>query len=73
MSRLEAGINMGLDDFIETLRLAVPDADDRNLRAVARSVRRLVLAGLLDRSMTQSEIEEELRAVVSGVPVGRRD
>jgi AcrR family transcriptional regulator len=73
MSRLEVGINMGLDDFIETLRLAVPDADDRNLRAVARSVRRLVLAGLLDRSMTQSEIEEELRAVVSGVPVGRRD
>jgi len=50
----------------------LPDAEDRDLHAVARSVRRLVLAGLVDRSVTQSEIEEELRAVVSGVPVGRR-
>ncbi|TMD15833.1 MAG: TetR/AcrR family transcriptional regulator [Chloroflexi bacterium] len=72
MSRLEANLNVGLDGFAQTLRLALPDADDRDLRAVARSVRRLVLAGLVDRSITQSEIEEELRAVVSGVPVGRR-
>lgn len=72
ISRLEAGINMGLEDFTLTLRLALPDADDRDLRAVARSVRRLVFAGLLDGSITQSEIEEELRAVLSGVPVGRR-
>jgi len=72
MSRLEANINMGLEGFIETLRLALPDANDRDLRAVARSVRRLVLAGLIDRSVSEQEIEEELRAVVSGVPVGRR-
>jgi AcrR family transcriptional regulator len=73
MSRLDANINMGLDGFIEVLRFALPDADERDLRAVGRSVRRVVLAGLLDRSVTQSEIEEELRAVVAGVPVGRRD
>ena len=72
MSRLETNINFGLDGFIEVLQLALPDAEDRNLRLVARSVRRLVLAGLVDRSITQSEIEEEIRAVVSGVPVGRR-
>jgi len=72
MSRLEANMSMGLDGFMETLRLALPDADDRDLHAVARSARRLVFAGLVDRSLTQSEIEEELRAVVSGVPVGRR-
>lgn len=72
MSRLEENISVGLEGFIETLRLALPDAGDRDLHLVARSARRLVLAGLMDRSATQSEIEEELRAVVSGVPVGRR-
>jgi hypothetical protein len=71
MSRLEANISMGLDGFMQTIRLALPDADDRDLGAVARSVRRVVLAGLVDRSVTESEVEEELRAVVSGVPVGR--
>ncbi len=71
MSRLQANINLGLDAFVELLELAVPDAKDRDLRLVARSVRRLVLAGLIDRSITRSEIEEELRAVISGVPVGR--
>jgi len=71
MSRLETFLSIGIEDFVETLRFAVPDAEDQNLRAVARSVRRLVLAGLLDRSMTQKELEEELRALVSGVPIGR--
>ncbi|SRR5712692_3342632 len=72
MSQLEANINMGLEGFMEVLRLALPDADDRDLRVVGRSARRVVLGGLMDRSVTQSEIEEELRAVVAGVPVGRR-
>src|SRR4029077_16619744 len=72
MSRLETNINMGRDGFIEVLRLAMPESDERDMRAVARSARRVVLAGLMDRSVTQSEIEEELRAVVEGVPVGRR-
>jgi AcrR family transcriptional regulator len=72
MSRLEANINLGLEGFAEVLRLALPDADERDLRAVGRSVRRVVLGGLMDRSVTQPEIEEELRAVVEGVPVGRR-
>lgn len=70
-ARLEMNIDMGLDDFLQTLRLALPDAQDRDLRAVARSMRRMVFAGLLDRSMTQAEIEAELRAIVSGVPIGR--
>jgi AcrR family transcriptional regulator len=72
MSRIEANINLGLEAFTQVLRLAVPDAEDRDLRLVGRTVRRLVLGGLIDRSVTQSEIEDELRAVISGVPVGRR-
>jgi len=72
MSRLEANINIGLDAFMQVLRLAVPDAEGRDLRLLGRTMRRLVFAGLMDRSVTRSEIEEELRAVISGVPVGRR-
>src|SRR2546425_12204727 len=72
MSRLETNINIGLNGFVQVVRLALPDAEDRDIHVVARSVRRLVFAGLMDRSVTQSEIEEELRAMVSGVPVGRR-
>ena len=72
MSRIEANINLGLEAFMQVLRLAVTDAEDRDLRLVGRTVRRLVLAGLMDRSVTRSEIEEELRAVITGVPVGRR-
>jgi AcrR family transcriptional regulator len=72
MSRLEANINVGLDQFVETLKLALPDTPDRDLRAVAKAVRHIALSGLVDRSITESEIEDELRSVVSGVPVGRR-
>jgi AcrR family transcriptional regulator len=72
MSQLEVNINTGLEGFMETLRLALPEADDRDLRVIARSVRRLVLAGLLDRTSTQAEIEEELRALVIGTSVGHR-
>jgi len=66
MSQLEANINMGLAGFMETLQLALPEANDRDLRVIALSMRRLVFAGLLDRSSTQAEIEEELLALVRG-------
>jgi AcrR family transcriptional regulator len=71
MSRLEANMNMGLDGFVETLRHALPDTDDSDLLTVARSARRLMFAGLLDRSMTQRDLEEELRAVLRGIRIGR--
>jgi AcrR family transcriptional regulator len=71
MTRFEATVGMERDRFTEKLTLALPDADDRDLRLVARSLRRIRLAGVLDRSITQRELEEELRAVLSGVPVGR--
>lgn len=73
LGQLEVNISMGLEGFTETLRLALADADDRDLRAVARSVRRIVLAGLLDRSSTEADIEDELRAVVRRVPGARRE
>jgi AcrR family transcriptional regulator len=73
LGQVEVNINVGLEGFTETLRLALPDAEDRDVRAVARSVRRIVLAGLLDRSSTEADIEEELRAVVGRVTGARQE
>jgi AcrR family transcriptional regulator len=70
-ARLEEKMTSGLEGFIQKLRIALPDADERDLRAVARAVHRLRLTGALDKSMTKEELEEVLRAVIRGVPVGR--
>lgn len=65
-SQLEATVQTGLDEFTKTLRLAIPDADDRDIGMVARTVRRMAFTSLLDRSMTREKIEDELRAVIGG-------
>jgi len=69
---LDTGINLGLDGFSETVRQVVPDASDRDVRTLARSIRRVFFAGLLDRTVTPEEVEGELRALISGIPVGQR-
>jgi AcrR family transcriptional regulator len=69
MSHFEATVNRGLDGFIETLALALRDAQDRDLRLA--TALRLRHAALFDRSMTQRKLEEELRAVLAGVPIAR--
>jgi AcrR family transcriptional regulator len=72
LTRLETNMTLGLEGFTQTLQLAVPDAGERDLQAVAKAVRRLFFAGLVDRSMTRRELEDDLRAVVTGMPVGRK-
>ncbi len=69
LATLERSLNMGLANFVQTLRLSVPDVADRDLPNVARSIRRIVFAGALDRSITRTEIEAELRALLGGIPV----
>jgi AcrR family transcriptional regulator len=66
-SRLEASVREGLDCFVGTLRQVMPDADESTLRVVARSIRRLAFASLLDRSISRLELEAELRVVLKGV------
>src|SRR3989442_6615286 len=55
MSRLEANINIGLDAFMQVLRLAVPDAEGPDLLLLGRTLRRLGLPGLMDRTVTRPE------------------
>ncbi|HEX5403118.1 MAG TPA: TetR/AcrR family transcriptional regulator [Pseudonocardiaceae bacterium] len=66
-ARLAANLTMGLDGFLETLRLVAPDAAVGDLRALAKSIRRLFFAGLVDPAVTGNEFETDLRALVSPV------
>jgi hypothetical protein len=71
LQRLEANLNMALEGFTRTLRLAVTDLDERDLHALAKAIRRLFFAGLIDVSMTPAEFEGELRALVIGMTAER--
>lgn len=67
MRRLDTNLNMGLEGFTQTFRLAIGDLDERDLPTLARAIRRLFFAGLIDMSMTPAEFEGELRALVRGM------
>lgn len=71
MSRFEANARMLQDSFLEKLALVLPDADNRDLDMVTRSLHHVRLAAMLDRSITETQLEHEIRAVLAGVPVGR--
>lgn len=57
-------VNIGLDGFTRTLRLALPTAPESELCALARATRRLFFASLVDWTLTPEKFEEELRDLV---------
>jgi AcrR family transcriptional regulator len=65
---LEAVLTRG-DKHIEELVVAYSDARGGDAAAVARLVRRVVLSGLLDRSVTRAELERDLFAAFDGVAI----
>lgn len=69
---MEDSIQVGLDGFARTLRRVIPDADDRDLRLLGRTIRRTLFAALLDRAIAEEELRDELRAIIQGKPVALR-
>jgi AcrR family transcriptional regulator len=61
---LDASMQNGLDNFLEALRRLAPGLDDAQTRALAQSIRRLLLAALFDRSVTASDIRTGVRTLV---------
>lgn len=53
-----------LDDFVRMLRAVRTDVTAAELNSLQRAVRRVLLAAMLDRTASPSEISEELRAIV---------
>jgi AcrR family transcriptional regulator len=72
LPRLESNLNMGLEGFMQTLSLALPDATETALHGLARAMRRLFFASLVDTSVSPEEIEAELRALVRGMAAPQR-
>jgi AcrR family transcriptional regulator len=60
-------VSIGLEGFTGTLRLALPNAPERELRALASATRRLFFASLVDWTLTPENFEEELRGLVEAV------
>jgi AcrR family transcriptional regulator len=59
-------VNIGLDGFTHTLRLALPEAPESDLHALALATRRLFFASLVDWTVTPETFEAELGALVEG-------
>ena len=68
----EAGIATALDIMVATLRSAYASATERELAALVRAIRRTLMGALLDRSVTDDELREQLRALMVGDAVLRR-
>jgi AcrR family transcriptional regulator len=61
---LDASMQNGLDNFLEALRHVAPELDDEEALELARSIRRVLLAGLFDRPMTAEDIRTAVRTLV---------
>lgn len=53
-------------DFEVNLQRLVPEVSDQDLQRWGRAVRRAICAGLLDKSVTSDELQEELHLLVDG-------
>ena len=59
------------DEFLDLLGRALPDADQRDIPALANAVRRMVIGALLDKTTTEAALRSELAALLAGHGAGR--
>ena len=73
---LDASMQNGLDNFLEALRRVAPGLEESKVIALAQSIRRVLLAGMFDRSMTADDIGAGIRNLVEAAtrsPASRED
>lgn len=66
MDSIEAAVDRGLEGFVGPLRAVFPDRDAAEIRGLGRAMRRMFIASLLDRSITPTQLRDELM-VISGI------
>ena len=59
------------EEFHDLLGRALPDADQRDIPALANAVRRMVIGALLDKTTTEAALRSELAALLAGHGAGR--
>jgi AcrR family transcriptional regulator len=69
---LEASIQNGLDNFLEALARVTPHLDPQQRLDLAQAIRRVLLSGLFDRSMTADDIRTAVRTLVQTASATRR-
>jgi AcrR family transcriptional regulator len=55
-----------IQEFTMVLRLLVPEVREQELDLLGRAIRRSICAGVLDKTATDCEIRDELRALLDG-------
>jgi AcrR family transcriptional regulator len=72
VAELQEGLALGFSmpviyaEFLDLLGHALPDADQRDIPALANAVRRMVIGALLDKTTTQEALRAELAALLAG-------
>jgi hypothetical protein len=61
---IEASMQSGLTNLVKALRRVAPDLDESAAPLLARSIRRVLLAGMFDRSMSGDNIRTTVRSLV---------
>jgi len=77
VAELQEGLALGFSmpaihaEFLELLGRALPDADQRDIPALANAVRRAVIGALLEKETTEQSLRSELAALLAGHGAGR--
>ncbi len=71
---LDAGLRTNVGELMETLRLVDSGVPEKDLEALARALRRIVLGALVDRHAYLDETREQMRMLIEGYAInGRRE
>jgi AcrR family transcriptional regulator len=68
---VEATMTVSAHEFAEAVRAVRPDLKDAEIQTLDRLVRHVTLGAMLDRSVTPSELRNELRSIVAARPLSR--
>ena len=69
---LDAGLRTNVGELVETLRLVDAGVPKKDLEALARALRRIVLGALVDRHADLDETREQMRALIEGYATSSR-
>ena len=72
-SQLDAGLTAHVEELAQSLRRVAPDVPKRDLEKLARAIRRVALGALVDRRADLEETREQLRKLIEGYALNRRD
>jgi hypothetical protein len=68
----EATMTVRVPEFVRAVRAVRPDIGEAEARTIDRAVRHATLGAMLDRSVTPSELRNELYSIVEIRPLARR-